>query len=45
MDKAKNAEKTMPEKSAAQTPTSKSPGFGVLMLISGLIAAYLIKRD
>jgi len=44
IDNAKNAEKMMPEKTAAQTATTKAPGFGVFMLISGLIAAYLIKR-
>jgi len=42
MDNAKNAEKMMPEKTAAQTPTEKSPGFGIFMQISILIAAYLI---
>jgi len=44
MDNAKNAEKMMPEKTAAQTPTAKSPGFGIFMQISILIAAYLIMR-
>lgn len=44
MDNAKNAEKMMPEKTAAQTPTAKSPGFGIFMQISLLIAAYLIMR-
>jgi FtsZ-binding cell division protein ZapB len=44
MDNAKNAEKMMPEETAAQTPTAKSPGFGIFMQISILIAAYFIMR-
>lgn len=44
IEDAKNAEKVMPEGTAAQTASTKAPGFGVFMLISSLIAAYLIKR-
>lgn len=44
IEDAKNAEKVMPEGTATQTAPAKVPGFGVFMLISGLIAAYLIKR-
>ena len=40
---AKNAEKVMPEGTSQPAPT-KAPGFEVPLLVSGLIAAYLLKR-
>lgn len=40
---AKNAEKAMPEKAAEAVPT-KAPGFEMLLLVSGVLAAYLLKR-
>jgi len=40
---ARNAEKAMPEGTAQPAPT-KAPGFEVLLLVSGLTAAYLLKR-
>jgi len=40
---AKNAEKVMPETTAETVPT-KAPGFEVLLMISGILIAYLLKR-
>ena len=40
---AKNAEKAMPVETAATVPT-KAPGFEVLLMVSGILAAYLLKR-
>jgi len=40
---ARNAEKIMPEETAQPTPT-KSPGFELPLLLSGLLAAYLLRR-
>ena len=40
---ARNAEKAMPEGTAQPEPT-KAPGFELLLLLSGLLAAYLLKR-
>ncbi|HMB45926.1 MAG TPA: cytochrome c3 family protein [Candidatus Methanoperedens sp.] len=40
---ARNAEKAMPEGTAQPAPT-KAPGFELLLLLSGLLAAYLLKR-
>ena len=40
---ALNAEKAMPEETETAVPT-KAPGFEVLLLVSGLLAAYLLKR-
>jgi hypothetical protein len=40
---AMNAEKAMPEGTAQPAPT-KAPGFEVPLLVSGLVAAYLLKR-
>jgi len=45
IENAKKAEKAIPERTAAQTATPKAPGFGVFMLISGLMIAYLIKKN
>lgn len=44
IEDAKNAEKVVPEGIVTQPASTKAPGFGILMLISGFIAAYLIKR-
>ncbi len=40
---AQNAEKAMPEQTGTAVPT-KAPGFGVFLMVSGLLAAYLLKR-
>ncbi|VVB54500.1 Cytochrome c7 c [uncultured archaeon] len=40
---AKNAEKAMPVETAGTVPT-KAPGFEVLLMVSGILAAYLLKR-
>ena len=40
---AKNAEKAMPVETAATVPT-KAPGFEVLLMVSGILAAYLLRR-
>ncbi|KAB2944642.1 MAG: Doubled CXXCH motif protein [Candidatus Methanoperedens nitroreducens] len=40
---ALNAEKAMPEETETAVPT-KAPGFEVFLLVSGLLAAYLLKR-
>ena len=40
---AQNAQKAMPEETATSIPT-KSPGFEGILLISGLIAAYILNR-
>ncbi|MDL5501581.1 MAG: PGF-CTERM sorting domain-containing protein, partial [Candidatus Methanoperedens sp.] len=40
---AQNAEKAMPAETAATAPT-KAPGFEVILMISGILAAYLLKR-
>jgi len=44
IEDAKNAEKLMPEITATQPATTKAPGFEVSLLITGLLAAYLLKR-
>lgn len=41
---ARNAEKAMPEGGTAQPAPTKAPGFEVPLLVSGLVAAYLLKR-
>jgi len=40
---AQNAQKAMPEETAKSIPT-KSPGFEGILLISGMIAAYILNR-
>jgi hypothetical protein len=40
---ARNAEQAMPVETAATVPT-KAPGFEVLLMVSGILAAYLLKR-
>jgi hypothetical protein len=40
---ARNAQKAMPEKTETAVPT-KAPGFEVFLLVSGLLAAYLLRR-
>ncbi|CAG0986659.1 MAG: cytochrome c3 family protein [Candidatus Methanoperedens sp.] len=40
---AKNAEKAMPEETAPPV-TPKAPGFEVLLMVSGILAVYLLKR-
>lgn len=44
IEKARNAEKVNSEGTAPQPASTKAPGFGIVMLISVLIAAYFIKR-
>src|SRR5450759_1635113 len=41
---ARNEEQAMREEGTAQPVPTKAPGFEVLLLVSGLIAAYLLKR-
>ncbi len=41
---AKNAEKVMPEDTTRPAPT-KAPGFGLLLMVTVLFAAYIIKRN
>jgi len=40
---AMNAQKAMPEGTAQPSPT-KAPGFEILLMVSGILAAYLVKR-
>ena len=40
---ARNAEKAMPGKTEAAMPT-KAPGFEMILMVSGLLTAYLLKR-
>jgi hypothetical protein len=44
IESAKNAEKVLPEGTATLPAPTKAPGFGVFLLLSCFIAAYLIKR-
>jgi nitrate/TMAO reductase-like tetraheme cytochrome c subunit len=41
---AMNAQKAMPEGTARPAPT-KAPGFEILLMVSGILAAYLLKRQ
>lgn len=41
---ARNAEKAMPEETVAQPVPTKAPGFEGILVISGLLAVYLLKR-
>jgi len=44
LEDARNAQKAMPEGGTAEPSPTKTPGFEVSLLVSGLIAAYILRR-